>query len=122
MVGAAVNSYDFAFSGSSGDGIGAHRTPGERTVPVDQTRPVHELTASAVEEAARFLAGGSGSAGASIGCPACRWRCSTGIGSSCRLRTGTPTSRRAYARASHLFRIASHSKTFTATAVLQLVE
>ena len=58
----------------------------------------------------------------SIGFPACRRRCSTATTSCCRPRTASRHDHRRAVDRRHLFRIASHSKTFTATAMMQLVE
>ena len=62
-------------------------------------------------------------AAASIGSPASRPPCCTTATSSSRRPTGSPTSTPATALTTdHRFRIASHSKTFTATAVVRLAE
>ena len=60
---------------------------------------------------------------ASIGSPASRPPCCTTATSSWRRPTGSPTSTAGTALTTdHRFRIASHSKTFTATAVVRLAE
>ena len=118
-----MNSLENALSGSSGDGTVPTVRPTRPPVPWARLVPMKELTASAVDDAARYLDGWI----------AFRQRVDRVPGIQVAvLHEDRLVLSSAHGHAdvesgvalttSHLFRIASHSKTFTATAVLQLVE